>query len=162
MPFKELDALLQHVVASRHEDTSRPRILIVDDDADVRMALELLLRGTYEVKLASSADEGVACMDDDTCAVVLDIKMKGHDGFWACAEIRKKHPDVPVIFYSAWQDVKDPYQIINEHHPYGYLTKDGDTTRLLTMLEAAVRIHRMRLYNKKLVSELVRARHQGG
>jgi DNA-binding NtrC family response regulator len=161
MPFKELDGLLQKVVASQRQQTERSRIVVVDDDPDMRRSLELLLRGTYLVVLASAAAEGVAAVDDDTCAVVLDIKMKGYDGFWACAEIRKRYPDVPIIFYSAWQDLKDPYQVINEHHPFGYLTKDGDTARLLDMLEAAVRMHRMTLYNKKLVEGLLRSRRQG-
>lgn len=158
MPFKELDSLLQQVTASQRQQAERPRIVVVDDDLDMRRSLEALLRGAYLVVLAASAAEGVAAVDDDTCAVVLDIKMKGSDGFWACAEIRKRYPALPVIFYSAWQDLKDPYQIINEHHPFGYLTKDGDTARLLDMLEAAVRMHRVTLYNKKLVEGLLRGR----
>jgi DNA-binding NtrC family response regulator len=151
-----------YVVASQRQQTERPRLVVVDDDPDMRRSLEALLRDTYQIVLASGAAEGVAAVDDETCAVVLDIKMKGYDGFWACTEIRKKYPDVPVIFYSAWQDVKNPYDVINEHHPFGYLTKDGDTARLLDMLEAAVRMHRMTLYNKKLVEGLLRTRHQEG
>jgi DNA-binding NtrC family response regulator len=162
MPIQELEELLQQVVASQRQQVERPRIVVVDDDLNMRRSLETLLSDTYLVALASSATEGVAAMDEQTCAVVLDIKMKGYDGFWACTEIRKRYPDVPIIFYSAWQDLKDPYQIINEHRPFGYLTKDGDTVRLLDMLEAAVRIHRVTLYNKKLVEGLVRGRHSGG
>ncbi|HYO68254.1 MAG TPA: response regulator [Archangium sp.] len=162
MPIQELEELLQQVVASQRQQIERPRIVVVDDDLNMRRSLETLLSDTYLVALASSATEGVAAVDEQTCAVVLDIKMKGYDGFWACSEIRKRYPDVPIIFYSAWQDLKDPYQIINEHRPFGYLTKDGDTVRLLDMLEAAVRIHRVTLYNKKLVEGLVRGRHSGG
>jgi DNA-binding NtrC family response regulator len=162
MPIQELEELLQQVVASQRQQVERPRIVVVDDDLNMRRSLETLLSDTYLVALASSATEGVAAVDEQTCAVVLDIKMKGYDGFWACSEIRKRYPDVPIIFYSAWQDLKDPYQIINEHRPFGYLTKDGDTVRLLDMVEAAVRIHRVTLYNKKLVEGLVRGRHSGG
>jgi DNA-binding NtrC family response regulator len=162
MSFKKLDALLQQVVAAQRQQTESPRIVVVDDDPDMRRSLETLLRGTYRVVLASSATEGVAAVDGDTCAVVLDIKMKGYDGFWASTEIRKQYPDVPIIFYSAWQDLMDPYAVINDHHPFGYLTKDGDTARLLDMLEAAVRMHRMTLYNKKLVEGLLASRRQEG
>ena len=162
MSFKQLDALLQQVVAAQREQAECPRIVVVDDDPGMRRSLETLLRGLYQVVLASGATEGVAAVDGDTCAVVLDIKMKGYDGFWASTEIRKKFPDVPIIFYSAWQDLKDPYAVINEHHPFGYLTKDGDTARLLDMLESAVRMHRMTLYNKKLVDGLLRTRREEG
>lgn len=140
------------------EPEARSPILVVDDDATVRRALELLLGEYYQVTLAASAEEGVAAVGPDTCAVVLDVRMNGYDGFWACDEIRKRHPDVPVIFYSAFQDAKDPYRIINEHRPFGYIIKDGDSRELLETLGVAVRMHRMTLDNRRLVESLKRPR----
>lgn len=160
MPLPNLKALLAEDAddAPAPDAEARAAIVVVDDDATVRRALELLLEERYQVTLRGSAQEGVAAVGPDTCAVVLDVRMKGYDGFWACDEIRKRYPDVPVIFYSAYQDAKDPYRIINEHRPFGYLTKNGDSRELLEMLEVAVRLHRMTLDNKRLVEGLRRLR----
>jgi DNA-binding NtrC family response regulator len=139
----------------------RPIIVVVDDDVTMRKSLAALLSDLYEVRVAASANEGVAAVDRDVCAVVLDVRMKGFDGFWACDEIRKQFPDIPVIFYSAYQDAKDPYRIINEHRPFAYLTKDGDVDRLLESIASAVRLYRTTVENRRLVETLRRSTNHG-
>lgn len=155
MAFDDFDALLQKDVARETPVTAElPRVVIIDDDPGIRRSLALLLSGTYQVRLYASALEGVPAVDDEVCAVILDIKMKGHDGFWACNEIRKTQPEVPVIFYSAYQDVKDPYEVINQHRPFGYLSKDSGVRRLLDTLETAVRLRTLAIENRKQLAAL--------
>ncbi len=155
MAFDDFDALLRQDVAYETPAASElPRVVIIDDDPGIRRSLALMLSGSYQVRLCASALEGVAAMDDEVCAVILDIKMKGHDGFWACNEIRKSQPDMPVIFYSAYQDVKDPYDVINEHRPFGYLSKDSGVRRLLDTLETAVRLRTLAIENRKQLKAL--------
>ncbi len=155
MAFDDFDALLRQDVARETPAASElPRVVIIDDDPGIRRSLALLLSDRYQVRLCASALEGVAAMDDEVCAVILDIKMKGHDGFWACNEIRKSQPDMPVIFYSAYQDVKDPYEVINEHRPFGYLSKDSGVRRLLDTLETAVRLRTLAIENRKQLEAL--------
>lgn len=129
--------------------TDRPTILLVDDDAAIRTSLSVMLAGRYEVLLARSATEGLRIVREDVCAVILDVKMQGENGFWACDRMREKYPLLPVIFYSAFQDVKDPYKIINEHRPFAYLTKGGDPKDLLDALELAVRLYSLVMQSRK-------------
>lgn len=136
------------------EIAARPLIVVVDDDTIMRKSLQTLLRDRYRVIACASAKEGVIAVDDEVCVVILDVRMKGYDGFWACDEIRKKHPDIPVVFYSAYHDLKDPLRIINEHRPFGYIMKDGDAGKLLETVEIAVRLYKMTLDNRKLVESL--------
>jgi DNA-binding NtrC family response regulator len=161
MSFKDLDALIDGDGLGEREGTEEaPVVLVVDDDAGVRNALRLLLGQSYRVRAYATAQEGVAAVDDEVCAAILDVKMKGYDGFWACNQIRQKYPDLPVIFYSAYQDLKDPFAIINEHRPFGYITKDDDVKRILETVALGVRIYRMGLENKKLVERLRRERKE--
>ncbi len=136
----------------------QPPILIVDDDAGIRKSLATLFKDRYTVTLCASAKEGVDAVHEEICAVILDVRMKGHDGFWACDRIRQKHPDMPVIFYSAYQDLKDPYRIINEHRPFGYLTKHGEASELMDTVDMAVRLRKMVLYNQRLVEQVKQER----
>ena len=154
MAFKDLDALLEGENPQQKPEQGGPRVLVVDDDPAMRKSLDGLLRTSYQVVLAATAREAVAAANDDTCVVILDVKMKDHDGFWACTEIRKKYPTLPVIFYSAYQDVKDPFEIINEFRPFGYLVKDGEPRRLLDTVKLAVRLHKRRQANNELIERV--------
>ncbi len=162
MSFEELDRLLEEEGASSGVvPTHRDMVVVVDDDEAARKALTILLRSRYTVVTCASGAEGVVAVSEDTCAVVLDIKMSDHDGFWTCDQIRKRFPDVPVILFSAYQDVKSPYEIINQHRPFGYFMKGGDPDLLLKCVERAVRLHRMAINNRRIVETLRRSRREG-
>jgi DNA-binding NtrC family response regulator len=154
--FRDLDAFLTrrrgHArLAERHP------VVAIDDDTSIRESLRLHLGDRYQLTLCASAREGVNAVDEETCAVILDVKMPGEDGFWACTEIRKKVLDVPVIFYSAYQNLKNPYAIINEHRPFGYVDKGDDIQKLVQMVDTAVKLQAMIVANRKLIQNLEKA-----
>ena len=162
MPIKEaeFEAMLDEVAGPRSRtdrppaSSERSLVLVVDDDIDIRRGIELLLSSQYRVVTCASASQGVEAFNDEVCAVVLDIKMKGNDGFWVCDEIRKQSPDVPVIFYSAYQDVKDPFEIINRHRPFAYITKDGNPRKLLDAIDTATRLYRTAIRSRRIIAQI--------
>ena len=81
------------------------RILIVDDDEMVRMALnELLKPEGYEVHIASGGAEALKKLDDNTYdLLMLDIIMPEMDGFELCKRIREREnlKETPVVFLTA-------------------------------------------------------------
>ena len=80
----------------------RSRILIVDDDPDIRKVLYLLLRESYDVTRAADGAEAVAQIEahPETDLVVLDVMMPGMDGFETCDRIRALS-NVPILFLTA-------------------------------------------------------------
>jgi DNA-binding NtrC family response regulator len=120
----------------------RPCILVVDDDDGVLTAMQIALRDRYDVRLCAIGADVLQHMDDGVDAVVLDIKMSGKDGFWVFGEIRSRYEDVPIIFNSAYQDVKEPHEIVNTYHPFGYIVKGERVDRLLRAIDNAVQYHR--------------------
>jgi CheY-like chemotaxis protein len=138
----------------------RPIVVVVDDDVLVRSSLETVLRDKYDVRSCSNGLEGVRTVDENTSCVILDVRMPTHDGFWVCKHLRRRAPDVPIIFYSAYQDAKDPYEIINEYHPFGYVVKGDTLATLLALVANAVR-HSDRLRDgRRVVERLREAREQ--
>ena len=121
-------------------DGEKRTILLIDDDPSIREALVFALRRTYRVIVAPDAMAGVRAMSVDVSAVILDIKMEGPDGFWACEQIQKFHPHTPVIFHSAFQDLKDPYEVINQHRPFAYIVK-GHPEQLFDAIARAITLH---------------------
>jgi DNA-binding NtrC family response regulator len=157
MPFRDLDDLLSDPQESPSTGRRHP-IVVIDDDQTIRDGLEFLLRSRYDVTVCASPREGVSAVNQDTCAVVLDVKMGKLDGFWASAEIRKRFPDMPIIFYSAYQNVRDPFEIINDHRPFGYVAKGESVNKLVEMVDAAVRLQALVISNRRLIESLRKSR----
>jgi len=109
------------------------RILIVDDEEDVRAVLRLALGNEYE---SVEAHDGLDALDKLEQAepdfVVLDIMMPLMDGFQTCQAIRK-HPkfhDTPVLFLTAKHEKEE----IKKGYGAGanlYLTKPFEPDRLV-------------------------------
>ncbi len=81
------------------------KILIVEDDADLREALEdtLFLAG-YQVVAVDSGEAALIQLaeNDDIRCVVSDVNMGGMDGHQLLREIRANYPQLPVILNTAY------------------------------------------------------------
>jgi DNA-binding NtrC family response regulator len=137
MSLKDLETMIEADPKSAPGD--RPTVVVVDDDALVRDSLQSVLQDKYDVRTYPGALEAVGAIDNETSCVILDVKMPTHDGFWVSKQLRKRTPDIPIIFHSAYQDLKDPYEIINNYHPFGYVVKGDTLSTLLVLIANAVR-----------------------
>lgn len=162
MAFDELDELLGGAPRDRSRKASadRPTIVAVDDDRDILRGLEGLFSDRYNLVLCSSGSEALTAMNEEICAIILDVRMAGMDGFAVCEWLRARYPSVPVIFYSAYQDSKDPYRIINQYRPFAYITKGDDISKLTDAVHLAVRLQWSILTNQRIVTNLKKSRSQ--
>lgn len=81
---------------------TKSNILIVDDDADIRNVLRLLLQERYMV---TEAADGMAAVEylrthPDTDLIILDVMMPGMSGYEACDALRE-FSNAPVLFLTA-------------------------------------------------------------
>ncbi|MDY6232355.1 response regulator transcription factor [Peptostreptococcus porci] len=77
------------------------KILVVEDDDDVRNSIKLLLKSeNYMVDEARCGEVGLEKFSDDTSLIILDIMMNGMTGLEFCESIRKKST-VPILFLTA-------------------------------------------------------------
>ncbi len=82
--------------------SAQSKILIVDDDPDIRKVLRLLLQGLYSVSEAADGAEAVRLIQEqkDTDLVILDVMMPGMDGYATCDALRA-YTNAPVLFLTA-------------------------------------------------------------
>jgi DNA-binding NarL/FixJ family response regulator len=125
------------------------RILIVDDDGTLRMALSRYLekRG-YDVQSAASGTEALTAFEQDPPdLVVSDVMMPEMDGFEFCRRLRASRSGqlVPFIFLSSKGEIEDRVH----GHAIGaddYVAKPFEPRELLAKIEAQLersrRIHR--------------------
>jgi two-component system chemotaxis response regulator CheY len=78
------------------------KILVIEDDAIMRMAIEHALRGAgHAVLLAINGKDGMnALRQNSPDLVVTDLFMPEQDGLETIAELRKLRPNLPVIAIS--------------------------------------------------------------
>jgi len=81
------------------------RILVVDDDEMVLMALDELLKWEgYDIETVSSGAEALQRLDQGRYdLLMLDVIMPEMDGFTLCKRIREKEPykETPIVFLTA-------------------------------------------------------------
>ena len=82
--------------------TEPRRILVVDDEKNVRLTLSQALAETAPVDAASGGAEALDRLAAaDYGLVLLDLSMPEMDGLAVLAEVRRRRPDVPVVLMSA-------------------------------------------------------------
>ena len=88
---------------------SMPRVLVVDDEPGVRVALERALRlDAYEVDLAADGREALERLATGAPdAVVLDVAMPHLDGLEVCRRLRDAGDRTPVLMLTARDAVDD-------------------------------------------------------
>ncbi len=118
---------------------SKGRVLVVDDDEDIRQLIgrSLANRG-YEVALAASGEDGIAsALADRPDVIILDVEMPGMDGIQTCQELRRTLY-VPIIFLSVRSDETDIVLGLGVGAD-NYLTKPFKIPELLAHVDAAIR-----------------------
>ncbi len=90
------------MMKSKLESSERARILIVDDEAEVRLLLarEIEERGHEVVVAADSAQAMEETGRGDFDVVLTDVRMPGMDGMALTAWIKRTRPDTNVIVMS--------------------------------------------------------------
>lgn len=82
--------------------TNDIRILIVDDEPDIREILQFNLENEgYTIDLAESAEEALETLTDKHKLILLDVMMGGMSGFRMAEQLRKKGNTIPIIFLTA-------------------------------------------------------------
>ena len=122
--------------------SEQTKILIVDDDPDIRKVLNLLLRSDYETAEAPDGYAAVEYMQQnpETDLVILDVMMPGMDGIETCGKIRE-HSNVPILFLtakSAEQDRIAAYQSGGDD----FLSKPFSQPELLAKVSSLLRRYR--------------------
>ncbi len=130
---------------------NREHVLIVEDDADIREGVRILLESEdYEVEEAENGRKGLELLDEDTDLVILDVMMLGMSGLRTCEEIRKSS-NVPVLFLTAKAQESDKLIGLMAGGD-DYLPKPFSYAELLGRVKALLR--RYHIYMGKKVPEI--------
>jgi DNA-binding response OmpR family regulator len=122
---------------------TRGRVLVIDDDGDVRaLVAGLLERAGYQVNQASDGRDGLRVVfSDRPDLVLLDVTMPGLDG-WGTLERIRELTDVPVLMVTARSDELEKVRGLKAGAD-DYMTKPFGRQELLARVEALLRRRRL-------------------
>jgi len=113
------------------ETTDRPVVLVIDDEIDLVQIMELWLDDAYEVRTATSGEEGLDALDDAVDVVLLDRRMPGVSGDDILAAIRERSYDFQVGLVTA---IAPDFDLIDLDFDT-YVTKPLDETSVIATVE---------------------------
>ena len=134
---------------------SMPRILLADDNADMREYLGRLLSGRYQVEAASDGLEALKVAREHTPDLVLtDVMMPRLDGFGLLKQIRanERLKTVPVILLSARAGEEASVEGM-ESGADDYLIKPFSARELVARVDAHLKMARLRTEGEKALRE---------
>ncbi|GIU79231.1 MAG: acetoacetate metabolism regulatory protein AtoC [Bryobacteraceae bacterium] len=147
MPLPEQEILAPGAAAP----SPRGRILVVDDEADIRESLQILLEGEgYSVAAAENAAEGLRRFESGVFdLVLLDLMMPDRSGFEVLDEIRKRDRETPVFLITAYGSVEVAVEALKSG-ANDYFSKPWDNEKLLIEIDRQIARTRLERENREL------------
>lgn len=130
------------------------RVLIVDDERDVREALgQTIELADLDVVRAGSFVEAKDYIDPSFDGVIVtDLRMPGRDGFFLLDHVRKIDPDLPVILLTGEGDVPLAVKAISDG-AFAFLEKPCGAKDFLATVERALQARASVMENRRLKLE---------
>src|ERR1700733_9644545 len=113
-------------------------ILVVDDEAEIREGLVLLLESEgYAVVAVETGDAGLARLEEEPFdLLLLDVSLPDHNGIDLLQQIRERDPVLPVVLITAYGSI-DMARRAFKNGARDYITKPWSNDELLTQVAAS-------------------------
>jgi two-component system nitrogen regulation response regulator NtrX len=130
-----------------------PRVLLVDDEANIRRMLGALLQAEgFETAEAANGNAALAALESAAPdAVLLDLMMPGGgpDGLGTLEQLKRRAPDVPVVMMSGKANLTDAVRA-TKLGAFHFLEKPLTPEGVLATLRSALELSRSRAENRRL------------
>lgn len=136
------------------------RILIVDDEEEIRKALaKILEREGYEILQASDGSSALQIIRDQRVNVVLaDLRMPGMNGMELLQSIKIMRPEIEVIIITGKGTIEDAVECLKKG-AYDFITKPFKRVNIIKSITKALDNQKLFIENKQLKDMLEGLRH---
>jgi DNA-binding NtrC family response regulator len=118
---------------------NKGRILVIDDEQDIREGLELLLvTEGYSVELAQNGTEGLQKLESNAYdLVLLDLMMPDRSGMEVLQEVRQRDRETPIVMITAYGSVEAAVSAL-KLGANDYFSKPWDNEKLVLEIERMI------------------------
>jgi DNA-binding NtrC family response regulator len=126
-------------------------ILVIDDEAEIREGLELLLKTEgYQVTMADTGQSGLLRLGEQPYdLLLLDVSLPDRNGIELLKDIRRQDPRLPIVLITAYGSI-EMARAAFKSGAMDYITKPWSNDELLAQVAQAVEAHRLREENVQL------------
>jgi DNA-binding response OmpR family regulator len=128
------------------------RILMVDDEAAIRLTLgTMLTRAGYDVMSAGNGEEAIELLERQTFDLLLvDLKMPGMDGMQVVAAARKRQPDITAIVLTGHGSLDTAIEGLHLA-VFDYLLKTAEPGHVIERVKAALAARAQAIRQRTLI-----------
>jgi len=126
-------------------------ILVIDDEAEIREGLELLLKTEgYQVSMAETGQSGLSRLGEQPFdLVLLDVSLPDRSGIDLLKDIRRLDVHIPILLITAYGSI-EMARAAFKSGAMDYITKPWSNDELLAQVAQAVEAHQLREENLQL------------
>lgn len=137
------------------EETALPKILVVDDEAEIRQLVTLCLtKSHFSVMAAANTEEACRLLvDGQFDAVISDVMMPGEDGIAFLGRVHDSWPDLPVILMTGHAQLQMAVNAI-KNGAFDFIHKPFDFDLLRKIVNRAVNYRNLQRMEKNYRAEL--------
>ena len=123
-----------NVPVTQEPAKNKPTLLVIDDEAGPRDALNVILRPFFNIQTAESAGAAIDVLNSQPIDLItLDQKLPDRQGIDLLQDIKHHHASVEVIIITGYGSLKSAMEGIR-HGAAGYLLKPFNVTELLSLV----------------------------
>src|SRR5213594_789025 len=142
------------ISASMVENNPKPRLLIVDDEVEVRGVLNDLLSASYECAEAPSAEDALLQLRErDFQLVISDITMTGMSGLEMIPHVKAVSPETVVVMISGMQTIESAINALRLG-AFDYLMKPFDLRQAEAAVARALEYHELIVAKRRYETQL--------
>jgi response regulator RpfG family c-di-GMP phosphodiesterase len=134
-------------------ETSPPRILFVDDDANVLAAFQRNLRKQFAFDTALGGAEAIALLKEcgPYAVIFADMQMPGMNGVELLDKARELAPDTVRVMLTGNADQQTAIDAVNRGHVFRFLTKPCPPEALQTTIETSLKQYELTRVERELL-----------
>ena len=137
-------------------DSTRPRILVVDDEEAILETMTFTFEDDYDVFTSSDARRALDVLEKNAPfhVVLTDQRMPNMSGVEFLAEVCARHANTVRMILTGFSDMEAIIQAINDGHVYAYITKPWEPDQLKLLMKQAVEHYDLSVENSRLLLDL--------
>jgi DNA-binding NtrC family response regulator len=145
-------------VTAAVSSTETKRVLVADDELNMRRVLEAMLRREgYDVITAANGQEALGGMNAGVQMVITDLKMPVLDGMALLKKLSVDYPDVPVVMITAHGSVENAVEAV-KLGAFDYLEKPFEQEQIRQVVAKAMNTYTLARQNARPEEPSVRGR----
>ena len=144
-------------------ENTAPVILFVDDEVPATKYFQRAIGTLAAVATASSVEKGKQLLDEHHATLrvlVSDQRMPGAFGNELLEYARHKYPDIVRVLTTAYSEMEQTIEAVNQGHIYRYLQKPWEITALRMELKQALDLANLRKERANLLREKLGVRQK--